>query len=57
MKKRNTKKESLYVVDKSPLISLFLSKNATGLTAGNMKNLGREKITSNINNLIFLHYE
>ena len=24
---------------------------------GNMKNLRREKITSNINNLIFLHYE
>lgn len=33
------------------------AKNATGLTAGNMKNLRREKITSNINNLIFLHYE
>jgi hypothetical protein len=33
------------------------AKNATGLTAENMKNLRREKITSNINNLIFLHYE
>lgn len=31
MKKRNTKKESLYVVDKSLLISLFLSKKAIGL--------------------------
>ena len=31
MKKRNTKKESLYVVGRNLLTSLFLSKKATGL--------------------------
>ena len=53
----NTTLNLTYVLTDVVETLLLDMRSVTGSTAGNMKNLRREKITSNINNLIFLHYE